>query len=139
MYTTGVTQPSNYALAGTTFFKGAIVQSACARGFPREQEQTGTMTDCDVDNIIDQLLGVRGARPGRQVNLTENEIKWLCTKGREIFQQQPVLLELEAPKKVSLTGKDGVRETKRSSWMARKVQTNCLGEEEVDLWPVGGY
>jgi hypothetical protein len=59
------------------------------------------MADCDVDNIIDQLLGVRGARPGRQVNLTENEIKWLCTKGREIFQSQPVLLELEAPIKVS--------------------------------------
>ena len=59
------------------------------------------MAECDVDNIIDQLLGVRGARPGRQVNLTENEIKWLCTKGRELFQSQPVLLELEAPIKVS--------------------------------------
>ncbi len=68
------------------------------------------MTECDVDNIIDQLLGVRGARPGRQVNLTENEIKWLCTKGREIFQQQPVLLELEAPIKVSVwkRGRRGV-------------------------------
>ena len=71
------------------------------------------MGDCDVDNIIDQLLGVRGARPGRQVNLTENEIKWLCTKGREIFQQQPVLLELEAPIKVSTRGKDGVGGTVR--------------------------
>ena len=58
------------------------------------------MIDCDVDNIIDQLLGVRGARPGRQVNLTENEIRWLCVKGRDIFQSQPVLLELEAPIKV---------------------------------------
>ena len=57
--------------------------------------------DFDVDNIIDQLLSVRGARPGRQVNLTEQEIKWLCTKGREVFTQQPVLLELEAPIKVS--------------------------------------
>ena len=59
------------------------------------------MTECDVDNIIDQLLGVRGARPGRQVNLTENEIRWLCVKGRDILQSQPVLLELEAPIKVS--------------------------------------
>jgi serine/threonine-protein phosphatase PP1 catalytic subunit len=56
--------------------------------------------DIDVDNIIEQLLAVRGARPGRQVNLTENEIKWLCTKSREIFIQQPVLLELEAPIKI---------------------------------------
>lgn len=56
----------------------------------------------DVDHIIDQLLSVRGARPGRQVNLTEGEIVFLCKKGREIFTQQPVLLELEAPIKVSL-------------------------------------
>lgn len=58
------------------------------------------MEDMDVDAIIDQLLGVRGARPGRQVNLTEGEIKWLCTKGRDVFTQQPVLLELEAPIKI---------------------------------------
>jgi len=57
-------------------------------------------TDLDVDNIIEQLLAVRGARPGRQVNLTENEIRWLCIKSREIFIQQPVLLELEAPIKI---------------------------------------
>ena len=54
----------------------------------------------DVDNIIEQLLGVRGARPGRQVNLTEAEIKWLCVRSRDIFNQQPVLLELEAPIKI---------------------------------------
>lgn len=54
----------------------------------------------DLDHLIDQLLAVRGAKPGRMVNLTENEIKWLCTRGREVFTQQPVLLELEAPIKV---------------------------------------
>ena len=56
--------------------------------------------DVDVDNIIEQLLTVRGARPGRQVNLTEAEIRWLCIKSKEIFSQQPVLLELEAPIKI---------------------------------------
>jgi len=56
--------------------------------------------DVDVDHIIEQLLAVRGARPGRQVNLTENEIRWLCIKSREVFIQQPVLLELEAPIKI---------------------------------------
>lgn len=56
--------------------------------------------DIDVDHVIEQLLAVRGARPGRQVNLTENEIRWLCIKSREIFVQQPVLLELEAPIKI---------------------------------------
>lgn len=54
----------------------------------------------DIDHIIEQLLAVRGARPGRQVNLTENEIRWLCIKSREIFISQPVLLELEAPIKI---------------------------------------
>ena len=58
------------------------------------------LPDVDVDNVIEQLLSVRGARPGRQVNLTEGEIRWLCIKGREIFQSQPVLLELEAPIKI---------------------------------------
>lgn len=56
--------------------------------------------DIDVDNIIEQLLTVRGSRPGRQVNLTEVEIRWLCIKSREIFTVQPVLLELEAPIKI---------------------------------------
>jgi serine/threonine-protein phosphatase PP1 catalytic subunit len=56
--------------------------------------------DIDVDNIIEQLLTVRGSRPGRQVNLTEGEIRWLCIKSREIFTVQPVLLELEAPIKI---------------------------------------
>lgn len=58
------------------------------------------LQESDVDNIIEQLLGVRGARPGRQVNLTESEIRWLCIKSKEIFSQQPVLLELEAPIKI---------------------------------------
>ena len=56
--------------------------------------------DIDVDNIIEQLLTVRGSRPGRQVNLPEAEIRWLCIKSREIFTVQPVLLELEAPIKI---------------------------------------
>ncbi len=56
--------------------------------------------DVDVDHIIEQLLSVRGARPGKQVNLTEAEIRWLCIRSRDIFTQQPVLLELEAPIKI---------------------------------------
>jgi serine/threonine-protein phosphatase PP1 catalytic subunit len=54
----------------------------------------------EIDHIIEQLLSVRGARPGRQVNLTESEIKWLCIRAKEVFTNQPVLLELEAPIKI---------------------------------------
>lgn len=56
--------------------------------------------DVDLDSIIDRLLEVRGSRPGKQVQLLEAEIRYLCTKAREIFISQPILLELEAPIKV---------------------------------------
>ena len=34
------------------------------------------------------------------MQLQEYEIKFLCTKAREIFINQPILLELEAPIKI---------------------------------------
>ena len=43
---------------------------------------------------------VRGSRPGKQVQLAEHEIRFLCTTAREIFMSQPILLELEAPIKI---------------------------------------
>lgn len=58
--------------------------------------------DVDLDSIIDRLLEVRGSRPGKQVQLLEAEIRYLCTKAREIFISQPILLELEAPIKVCI-------------------------------------
>ena len=57
--------------------------------------------DVDLDSIIDRLLEVRGSRPGKQVQLLETEIRYLCTRAREIFISQPILLELEAPIKVN--------------------------------------
>merc|ERR1719163_2758741 len=51
----------------------------------------------DIENIIERLLSVRGKKPGKQVNLTESEIRNLCLKSREVFISQPILLELEAP------------------------------------------
>jgi len=56
--------------------------------------------EIDVDAVINKLLEVRGTRPGRQVNLTEGEIRGLVVKSREIFLSQPCLLELEAPIKI---------------------------------------
>src|SRR5438874_5435261 len=57
--------------------------------------------EIDLDSVIDRLLEVRGSRPGKQVQLLEKEIRYLCTKAREIFISQPILLELEAPIKVN--------------------------------------
>lgn len=71
--------------------------------------------DINIDSIIERLLEgrvslfillifilflARGAKPGKQVQLAENEIRGLCIKSREIFVNQPILLELEAPIKI---------------------------------------
>lgn len=52
-----------------------------------------------VDDIITRLLEVR-SRPGKQVQLSESEIRQLCSISKNIFMQQPNLLELEAPIKI---------------------------------------
>jgi hypothetical protein len=53
-----------------------------------------------VDEIIERLLDVKNGRPGKQVQLAENEIRLLCLTAKEIFMSQPNLLELEAPIKI---------------------------------------
>lgn len=45
----------------------------------------GNNVDIDIDGIIEKLLSVRGNKPGKLVNLSENEIRGLCIKSREIF------------------------------------------------------
>ncbi|KAI5643230.1 calcineurin-like phosphoesterase domain-containing protein [Phthorimaea operculella] len=56
--------------------------------------------ELNVDSLIHRLLEVRGCRPGKTVQMSESEVRGLCTKSREIFLQQPILLELEAPLKI---------------------------------------
>ncbi|KAG5441815.1 GTP-binding nuclear protein gsp1/Ran [Clonorchis sinensis] len=51
----------------------------------------------DLDAFITRLLEARKNRPGAPVNMKEEEIRWLCHKSRELFLQQPMLLELEPP------------------------------------------
>lgn len=45
------------------------------------------------------VFSARG-RPGKSVQLAESEVRGLCLKSREIFLNQPILLELEAPLKI---------------------------------------
>lgn len=56
--------------------------------------------DASVETIIDTLLEARSRPPGKGVFLTDVQIKGLSTKSKEIFNQQPMLLELEAPIKI---------------------------------------
>ena len=51
-----------------------------------------------LDSIIERLVDARSGRPGRAVQLTEAEIRGLCTSARDVLMTQPNLLELEAEK-----------------------------------------
>lgn len=64
------------------------------------QQGQNTMDPNVLDDIIHRLTEVRMSRPGKQVQLSEIEIKQLCVASRDIFLQQPNLLELEAPMKI---------------------------------------
>jgi serine/threonine-protein phosphatase PP1 catalytic subunit len=58
-------------------------------------------SNADLFHMFSSFLNiVRGSRPGKTVQMTENEVRGLCLKSREIFLQQPILLELEAPLKI---------------------------------------
>eukprot|EP00091_Calanus_sinicus_P008780 TRINITY_DN209_c0_g2_i1.p1 TRINITY_DN209_c0_g2~~TRINITY_DN209_c0_g2_i1.p1 ORF type:complete len:122 (+),score=27.93 TRINITY_DN209_c0_g2_i1:163-528(+) len=67
---------------------------------PEETHQKMAEGEINIDNIIQRLLEVRGSRPGKTVQMTEAEVRGLCLKSRELFLQQPILLELEAPLKI---------------------------------------
>jgi serine/threonine-protein phosphatase PP1 catalytic subunit len=51
----------------------------------------------EVDSIIEKLLSVRGNKPGKTVDLKEDEIKFLIDKSLQIIKEQKMLVELEAP------------------------------------------
>lgn len=64
------------------------------------------------------LSAVRGSKPGKNVQLQENEIRGLCLKSREIFLSQPILLELEAPLKIC-------GEILASKWFKQEILVSC--------------
>ncbi|KAJ1559342.1 hypothetical protein HK405_011003, partial [Cladochytrium tenue] len=51
----------------------------------------------DVDDMIQRLLEVRKKRSARTVCLKPAEITYVCQRSKEIFLDQPMLLELNAP------------------------------------------
>jgi len=51
----------------------------------------------NVDQIIEKLLSVKGNKPGKIVDLKEEEIKFLIDKSSPIIRDQKMLVELEAP------------------------------------------
>ena len=53
-----------------------------------------------IDEVIKKLLTVRDKEPGKLVDLKESEISYICYLAKDIFMEQPVFLELEAPIKI---------------------------------------
>ena len=63
-------------------------------------ENKGGGSDIDIDETIHKLLEVCGPKSCRNANLTESDIMFIVQKSREIFESQPILLELEVPLKI---------------------------------------
>lgn len=62
-----------------------------------KKNESKTIPECDVDKILAKLLAAKNFKLHSQVNLLENEIKWLVVKVKEICMDQPIYLELESP------------------------------------------
>jgi hypothetical protein len=54
------------------------------------------MSKLDIDGLINQLINSHGKR----VTIKEKDVSLLCKTSREVFMEQPVFLELEAPIKI---------------------------------------
>jgi serine/threonine-protein phosphatase PP1 catalytic subunit len=60
-------------------------------------QQTGpTEVSINPDELIQLLLSYKN-EPGKQIQLPEVKIRQLCLKARELFLQQPMLVELDSP------------------------------------------
>lgn len=78
---------------------------------------------------------MRNGRPGKQVQLTEPDIRLLCVTAKEIFLAQPNLLELEAPIKICGGGRSHT-----PYWREEKVKKgfDWLAERGVGVGDVHG-
>ena len=54
----------------------------------------------NADSIMEKLLSVKGNKPGKLVELKEEEIKFLIDKSLALIKEEKMLIELEAPLRV---------------------------------------
>jgi len=72
-------------------------------GTPPVKKQRMDNSELDIDEVLDQMLAVRKRQPSNQhVSLDSSVVTALCSKSRDIFMDQPMLLELDSP--ISLCG-----------------------------------
>ena len=106
MYPTPSSPQDNQQYGPSTSPHDSNVHIAAARAatYHHAKDATPPVVDPQFDpirQIVERLLSVRGA-PNHTVELSETEIKLLCTRARPILlsEDQPMLLELEAPIKI---------------------------------------
>ena len=58
------------------------------------------MDDIDLTQIKEKLISVKGNKPGKSVNLKEEEIKYLIQKSLKIIKKENMLLEITAPLRI---------------------------------------
>ncbi|WOL03296.1 serine/threonine-protein phosphatase PP1-like isoform X1 [Canna indica] len=63
-----------------------------------KKSSMGGMDGAVLDDVIHRLL--EGRRGGRQVQLSESEIRQLCIEAKSVFLSQPNLLDVHAPIKI---------------------------------------
>ena len=66
----------------------------------KNDERNGNDKQIDASKIIDKLLTVRSKRPGTLVDLEEKDVEKLTIRSKNLFQEQPMFLELEPPIKI---------------------------------------
>jgi serine/threonine-protein phosphatase PP1 catalytic subunit len=101
------TNPGGNAVVGNhngTYDRSIASTNAAVHTNHHAKDATPPVIDPSMDIILsisERLLSLRGSPPGTLVDLSENEIKHLCMRARPILlDQQPMLLELEAPIKI---------------------------------------
>ncbi|KXS11949.1 Metallo-dependent phosphatase [Gonapodya prolifera JEL478] len=60
--------------------------------------------EISIDDIIQRLLGQRGAKPGKALPVKNQEIMFVCQRAREVFLDQPILLELNPHPSLTICG-----------------------------------
>lgn len=60
----------------------------------------GGVATVNIESIIDRLLAVKGTKPTKNANITEQEIRSLIANAQVVFMSQPMLLTLKSPVKV---------------------------------------
>lgn len=56
--------------------------------------------EINIDNIIRTLLEAKNSKPGKYINLKENEIIGITQSVKDLFMSSPMLLNIKAPIKI---------------------------------------